>query len=228
MARVFYHTSVFGAEVNPKMSRNRSKAVPEGNGPVLHYYEVGSGESTMADLYRTLEENFDIMDNNLDRMSSRFDRQENKSVELTEEMRATNQRQAGPWHGAQQPRLATDVEPETKTRKCTENVTADRSKNGDKSSARFDDGPTALTSFGMTAEQLAPEKCIGDALVNKGAEVPKPHRPPMDRMLSSATDGLLTIGAASTAMASFSFRLFLESSVRPIRRENTAVRQTAG
>ena len=62
-----------------------------------------------------------------------------------------------------------------------EDIAADRAKHRDRSSARVDDGPTCLTSFGMIAEPLlmASEKCVGDALVNIGAEAPKPHLPPM-------------------------------------------------
>ena len=74
-------------------------------------------------------------------------------------------------------------------------------KNGDSSSARVNDGPTSLTSFRMIAGPLAPERCIGDALVNNFAEAPKPHLPPMEvRVLSSATGGVLPAGTASTAM----------------------------
>ena len=70
--------------------------------------------------------------------------------------------------------MEADVITDMKTRKRTEGPSAaDRVKNGDSSPARVDDGPTSLTSFGIMAEPPAPEKCIGDALVNKGAEAPK-------------------------------------------------------
>ena len=80
----------------------------------------------MADLYRMLKKNFDRMDKNLDRIWSHFDQQNKTSVELTDEMRATNERLAGLEHEARQPRLATeaDVEPGTKTRKRTEGASA--------------------------------------------------------------------------------------------------------
>ena len=139
------------------------------------------------------EEKIDRMDKNLDRMS-----------ELAGMLRATNQRLAGLEHEARRSRLATkaDVEPDTKTRKCTEGASAaDRVKNGDSSYARVDDDPTSLTIFGMMAEPPAPEKSIGDALINNGAEVPKSHLLPIKvRMLSSAAGGLLPAGTASTAM----------------------------
>ena len=78
-------------------------------------------------------------------------------VELTEEMRATNQRLAGLEHEARQPRLAmeADVETDKTTRKRTEGApAADRAKhNRDSSSAKkANDGPTSLTSFGKIAE----------------------------------------------------------------------------
>ena len=64
-----------------------------------------------------------------------------------------------------------------------------------------DEGPTSLTSFGMIADPLAPEKCIGDALVNNGTEAPKQYLPAIEvRLLSSATGGLLPTDTTSTAM----------------------------
>ena len=98
-------------------------------------------------------------------------------------------------------RLATeaDVKPDTKTCKRTEDAAADQVKNGDSSSARVDDGPTCSTSFSMIAEPLAPEKSIGDAVVNNGAESPKPHLAPIMHVcvLSSAPGGLLLTSTAS-------------------------------
>ena len=104
------------------MSRNRSKAVPEGNGPVSRHGESGSGEPTMADLYRMLEANFD---GKLNRMKSHFYRQDKKLGKLTEKMRATNQRLADLQHQAQQPHLATeaDVEPNiTRARRALQQI----------------------------------------------------------------------------------------------------------
>ena len=143
----------------------------------------------MANIYRVLEERFGRVNNNLDRMTNHFDRQEKRLDELKEEMRATNQRPA-------------DVKP-YKTRKRTKNAAADQAKNGDSSSARVDDYPTCLTSFGVIAKPFlkTPEKCIGVALVNNGAEAPKAHLPPMEmRMLSSVAVGLSSTGPASAAM----------------------------
>ena len=55
----------------------------------------------------------------------------------------------------------------------------------------------------MIAEPLlmALKKCIGDALVNEGAEAPKPHLPLVEvRILTSTAGGLLPAGTASSAM----------------------------
>ena len=141
----------------------------------------------MADIYKIIQEQSDRSDN------KQFDY-------LTENMRVTNQRLACLVHDSRQPRLATeaDVEPDTKTRKRTESACAADSES---SSARFDDGSTSLTSFGMIAEALAPEKFIGDVLVSKGAEASKLHLPPIEvRMLSSTAGDLLPAGTVSTIM----------------------------
>ena len=53
----------------------------------------------------------------------------------------------------------------------------------------------------MIAEPPAPEKFIGDVLVNKGAEAAKSHLPPMEVCkLSFAVGGLLPAGTTSTAL----------------------------
>ena len=130
------------------MPRKWSKAVPKGNGPVPYHDQLGSREPTMVDLKKMFEVKIDRMDKDLERMSKR-----------TGMLRATNQRSAGLPHEARQPRFATeaDVEPDTKTRKRTEDSAADRVTNGDSSSARINHGPTGLTSFGMIAEPPTPE-----------------------------------------------------------------------
>ena len=66
---------------------------------------------------------------------------------------------AGLQHQVQQSRLATETDAKTakKTRKRTEGAAAYGVKNEDNSSARLDDGPTSLTSFGNIAEPPAPE-----------------------------------------------------------------------
>ena len=157
--------------------------------------KFGSDQLTMVDLYRMVVE--------------RFDRSDKQFDELMENIRVTNHCSAGLEHEAWQLRNAREADVKTikKIRKRTEGTAAaDRTKyNGDSSFARrIDDSPTSLTCFGMIAKPpLALEKCIGDALVSKGAEAPKPHLPPEEvGILSSAADGLLSTGAASPAMRS--------------------------
>ena len=55
VARVFDHTSrvCLDVEVSPKMPWTKSKAVSEGNGPLLHD-ESGFGKLKMVELYRVL------------------------------------------------------------------------------------------------------------------------------------------------------------------------------
>ena len=86
-----------------------------------------------------------------------------------------------------------------------------------------------MTSFGNIVKPPAPEKCIGDALVNEGAEAPKPYLPPVEvRMLSSAAGGLLLADTVSTTIrVIFPHHLFLGASLNRPRR-GILVRQTAG
>ena len=89
--------------------------------------------------------------------------------------------------------LVIHIEPDIDTR--------DRVKNGNTSILRAVDGLTSLTRFGMIDDPLAPEKCIGNALVTSGAKASKPYLPPMEvHMLLSAAGGSLPAGAASTAL----------------------------
>ena len=140
---------------------------------------------------------------------------------LTEKMTITNQRLAGLEYETRQPHLATEANVETgkKARKRTEGAAAaDRAnRDGDSSSARrVDDDPRSLTSFGKIAEpSLAPEKCIGDALISKGGEAPKPHISPVEmRMLSSTAGGLLPASIAFIVMRTIFPRPLFSSSLR--------------
>ena len=73
------------------MLRKESEAVPEGNCPVPQQEEFGSGEPTLADVYRIFEEIFDRqhkrMDSVFDGMDSGFDRWNKKLDEISDEMR---------------------------------------------------------------------------------------------------------------------------------------------
>ena len=135
---MFFCTSDLDVEGSSNISRNRSNTVPEGNGPVPHHDEFGSGKLTMmADLYRMMEETFDRQPN---QTKSNFDRQDKTLGEFTKKMRVINQCLADLQHQAQYPRLATeaDIEPEMKTCKRTEGAAADRVNNGNNSSTRVD------------------------------------------------------------------------------------------
>ena len=55
------------------MPRKESKAVLEGNGPVPQQEEFGSGEPTLADVYRMFKERFDLSDRDRYSMRSQLD-----------------------------------------------------------------------------------------------------------------------------------------------------------
>ena len=120
-----------------------------------------------------------------------------------EEENKNTQSLAGLKHQAQQPHLAAeaDVRWDTKTLERTESSETDEQKYGGILSAQTKEDPTSLTSFGNIVEHLAPEKCIGDALVNEGAKAPKPHLPPVEvRMLTSTAGDLLLAGTSCTTL----------------------------
>ena len=50
------------------MLRKESEAVPESNDPVPQEQELGSGEPTLADIYRMFKERFDRWDSKSFRM----------------------------------------------------------------------------------------------------------------------------------------------------------------
>ena len=119
----------------------------------------------MEEIYRVFSEE---LDKHFDRKTCHFTQRFEESLEKNK----NDHHLAGLQHQAQQPRLATeaDVKPNTKTRERTEGGEADGENYGDNLSARVDDDPTGLTSFGNIAEAVAPEKSIGDTLVNEGAK----------------------------------------------------------
>ena len=95
---------------------------------------------------------------------------------------------------------ADDVTSDNKTRKRTEEAASDRVMCGDSSSAQVDHDPICLTSFGDdSTEPPALPCCRDDALVDKGAEVPKPCLSPVETRTLTATGSLLPAGTASTA-----------------------------
>ena len=54
------------------MPRKDCEAVPEGNCPIPQQEEFGSGEPTLADIYRFCEEKFDRMDSYSDRWNRKL------------------------------------------------------------------------------------------------------------------------------------------------------------
>ena len=110
---------VLGTEAYPKILRKKSKAVPEGNGPIPQdsYVVITRGE-----LRRVLSES----------MGETFG-------EFKENLKGIDQRVASLEQNARQPRLAmeADVPADKKTRKRTEGAaTAVQAKHGDICSAK--------------------------------------------------------------------------------------------
>ena len=156
-----------------------------------------------------IKERFDKSNSNFDRMKSHFDQQDERLDGLMEKARETRQRLTGLEQDTRESCLVTEADVPTgeKTRKRAEDAAADQAKDGDNCPAkRGHTGPTSSTSFGMTAEPPALSR-RDDVLVNKGAEVPKSHLPPMEvRILPSAIGGLLPAGTGPTVMRTIFLR----------------------
>ena len=171
------------------MPRKESKAIPEDNDPVSQQEEFGSDQPTMADVYRMIEELFDKLDRKL--------------YELTENLRATDQRVASLEQDARQPRLAmeADLPADTKTRERTEGAAiAVQAMHGDSFSANLvDPNPKSSTSFGDdSAGRRALHCSTDDALVDSGAVAPKSYLSPLEMGSPTAASGLVPAGKAST------------------------------
>ena len=79
------------------MPRMESKAVPEGNDPVSQQEEFGSGQPTLADVYRMFEQRFDQSDRYWYSIKIYFDQQEKKlddSMEMVDQRIATLEQDA--------------------------------------------------------------------------------------------------------------------------------------
>ena len=177
------------------MPRKESEAVPEGNSPIPQQEELGSGEPTLADIYRLCEERFD-------RMDSYFDRWNRKLDEISNEARVIDQHVTSLEHGARQLRLAMEADgpANTKTRERTEGAaTAVQAMRGDGVSARRvgPDPNTNSTSFGVKAEPPA-LPCRDDVVVESGDAAPKSCLPSLEMRSSTAASGLVPTGEAST------------------------------
>ena len=97
------------------MLRKASEAVPEANDPVPQKGKLGSGQPTLADIYRLCIERFDRIDSYSDRMNKKLD-------EISDERKKMDNNVTRLEHGARQPRLAieADRDTDTKTRERTE------------------------------------------------------------------------------------------------------------
>ena len=175
------------------MPRKDCDAVPEGNCPISQQEEFGSGEPTLADIYRLSVEGFDRLD---DRWNKKLD-------EISDEMRKMDQHVTRLGHRARQPRLAMEADGHaaTKTRERTEGTaTAVQAMRGDCFSARrVEPGPnTNSTSFGVKAEPPA-LPCRDNVVVECGAAASESCLPSLEMRPSTAAGGLVPSGKASIA-----------------------------
>ena len=189
------------------MLRKESEVVPEGNCPVPQQEEFGSGEPTLADVYRLFEETFDRqqkrLDSFFDGMDSCFDRWKKNLDEISDEMGKMDDHVTRLEHGARQPRLAmeADGQANTKTRERTEGAaTVVQVMRGDGFSAsRVEPGPnTNSTSFGVKAVPPA-LPCRDDIVVESGDAASESCLPSLEMRSSTAAGGLVPTGEASTA-----------------------------
>ena len=138
----------------------------------------------------------------LNLMKSHFDQQDKKLNELMERVKGIRKRSAGLEQEARQPCLTTEADAPTdiKIRKRTKDAAeADRVMSGDNSLAEVDPDPICLASFGEDCTGPPAYPCTrDDALVDNGAEVPKPCLSPAELRTLTAADGLLPTGKDST------------------------------
>ena len=201
------------------MPRKESEVVSEVNGPVHHQEELGSGQPTLANIYRPSEQSLDRQQLKL--MKSHFEQQEKKSDKLMEMTRRLEQYLASLEQDARESRLATeeDGHADTKTRERTEGAaTAVQAMQGDPCSPnRVDPDTMCSTSFDddCTGSPVLP--CLRkDALVHNGGAAPKSCLSLLEMRTISAGDGLLLTSKTSTATKT----LLLHSSlVLPDRRD---------
>ena len=167
------------------MLRKASEAVPEGNDPAPQKEQLGSGQSTMEDVYRMMKEAFDRWDNQLD--------------EISDEM---NKRLTRLEHETRQPRLAIEADgPADKD---------SRGHGGPRNSSTSNawgwlfctPGCTPpkhqLDQFGVKAEPPA-LPCKDDSVVGCSATVSESCLPSSEMRSSIAAGGLVPTGEASTA-----------------------------
>ncbi|CAN0376329.1 unnamed protein product [Ascophyllum nodosum] len=183
------------------MPRKESKAVPEDIGPVPLQEEFGSGQPTLADVYRVFKKRFDQSDRYWDSIKSHFDQLENKSDDLVDEMTVTRQRLAGLEQEARQPRLAMEADGQADAKTCERTEGAAKAVQaiyGDSFSAsQVDPDPMCSTSFGVKVKPPA-LPCRDDVLVENGAAAPKSCLSPLEMRSPISAGGSLPAGEAST------------------------------
>ena len=173
------------------MLRKKSKAVPEGDGPIPQDAYVILDGITLEELRRVLSEVWDEVceENGL------------KKPENPKEMRVAEQRSANLEQDVWQLRLAmeADVTADKKNRERTEGVAAAvQTTHGDSCSAKSAQaGPTSLTNFGKKTEPPAlPRR--DDVLVENDAAAPKSCLSALEMHTPTAAGNLLTVGKVST------------------------------
>ena len=186
-------TSFLGAEAFPNIPRKVCEAVPEGNCPIPQQEEFGSGELTLADMYRLFEEKFDIQQK---RMYKKLD-------EILDEMRKMDEHVTRLEHGARQPRLdmKADRPTNTKTRERTEGAAKlVQAMYGDSYTAaqKVQDGPEILISFGVKAK-LPALPCRNDVVLEGGNAASELCLRSLEMRSSTAVCDLVPTGESSTA-----------------------------
>ena len=103
--------------------------------------------------------------------------------------------------------MGADVKTEMKTRKRKEGAAVDGVKHGDTVSARVDHNPMRQTSCDNEhcTEPSALTICRDNALVDEGAEAPKPRLSPREMFTSTSVGRFLLAGTASTTMRTILF-----------------------
>ena len=178
------------------MLRKASEAVPEDNDPVPQKGKLGSGQPTLADIYRLCVERFDRMDSYSKGWNKKLD-------EISDERKKMDNNVTRLEHGARQPRLAmeADRDTDTKTRERTEGTatTVQAMREDCLSARRVEPGPTTdSTSFGVKAEPPA-LPCRDDVVVVCGTAISVSCLPSSEMRSSTAAGGLVPTGDASTA-----------------------------
>ena len=189
------------------MLRKVSEVVPEDNGPVHQQNEFGSGQPTLVNTIRRIEE---ILDRRID-LITRLLEQYLTSLE----------------QDARQPRLAMEADghANVKTRERTEGTTtAVQAMHRDSCSAdRVDPDPMCSTSFGDYCTGPPAPPCSGEnALVDNRAAAPKSCLPSLEIRSPTAAGGFLPTGEISTATKT----TFSKSPLRPYSAEEANSKKT--